>query len=312
MNTDLLLYLGMFLGSLILLLKSSDWFVESAEKIGLSFGISPFIVGVTIVAFGTSLPELAASIASVFAGDSEIVIGSVVGSNIANILLILGITAVIAKEIRLDFNIIDVDIPFMVGTALYLWFACWDLKITWFETIIFLAFLILFLINSFNRNEESDDSERPETDWKTYGMMVLGGVLIYLSANYTIQAIQKIAEIGGISPNIIALTLVSFGTSLPEVAVSVAAARKGKTSIAVGNVMGSNIFNIVAVMGISRLFGDLTIPANVLDFSLPFMFTVTLFYTLLGIGRNISRWEGIMLLLFYIYFVGQIYENALL
>lgn len=311
MSTDLLLYLGMFLGSLVVLLKSSDIFVESAEKIGLSFGISPFIVGVTIVAFGTSLPELAASIAAVFAGDSEIVINSVVGSNIANVLLILGITAVIAKEIRLDFNIIDVDIPFMVGTSLFLWFACWDLKITWFETILFLLFLLLFLINSFNRDEESDDSERPKTDWKTYGLMILGGIFIYLSANFTIEAIQGIALIGGISPGVIALTLVAFGTSLPEVAVSVAAARKGKTGIAIGNVMGSNIFNIVAVMGISRLFGDLKIPADVLTFSLPFMFAVTIFFTLLSIGRNISRWEGIMLLLFYVYFVGQIYENAL-
>lgn len=309
--TDLLLYLGVFAGSLFVLLKASDWFVDSAEEIGLSFGISPFIVGVTIVAFGTSLPELAASVAAVFAGESEIVIGNVVGSNIANILLILGITAIIAKEIRLDFKVVDIDVPFLVGSALFLWFACWDLKITWFETMIFLACLVLFLINSFNRDDKQEKSERPTTSWKTYAMMVVGGILIFLSADYTIFSIQKLATIAGISAEVIALTLVAFGTSLPEVAVSVAAARKGKTSIAVGNVVGSNIFNVLAVMGVARIFGDLVIPAEVLNFSLPFMFAVTIMFSIISVGRNISRWEGMMLILFYIYFIGQIYQNAL-
>ena len=308
---DLLLYLGMFIGSLVVLLKASDWFVDSAEEVGLSFGISPFIVGVTIVAFGTSLPELAASIASVFAGNSEIVIGNVVGSNIANILLIMGITAIIAKEIKLDFKVVDVDVPFLVGSAMFLWFACWDLKITWFETVIFLACLALFIVNSFNRDEKQDKSERPSTNWKTYAFMIGGIVLIFVSANYTIVAIQKLAEIAGISAEVIALTLVAFGTSLPEVAVSVAAARKGKTGIAVGNVVGSNIFNVLAVMGVSRLFGDLVIPPDVLTYSLPFMFAVTIMFSIISIGRNVSRWEGMMLVLFYIYFIGQIYQSAL-
>ena len=309
--SDLLLYLGMFVGSLAILLKASDWFVDSAEKIGLSFGISPFIVGVTIVAFGTSLPELAASIASVFAGNSEIVIGNVVGSNIANILLILGITAILAKEVRLDFDIVDVDLPFLVGTSLYLWFACWDGKITFFETGLFLAWLVLFLVTSMKRDDGETDNDKPETDWKTYGLLIAGGVLVYLSANYTIMAIQELATIAGISPEIIALTFVAFGTSLPEIAVSVAAVKKGKTGIAVGNVIGSNIFNILAVMGVSRLFGNLNLPADVLAFHLPFMFAVTVMFALITIGRNLSKWEGMMFLLFYIFFIGQTVESAL-
>ena len=311
MSMDLFIYLGMFIGCLALLLKASDWFVDSAEEIGLSFGISPFIVGVTIVAFGTSLPELAASIAAVLAGDSEIAIGNVVGSNIANILLILGITAILAKEIRLDFKLVDVDLPFLVGSSLFLWFACLDRNITFFETAIFIICLILFLFNSFKRDDKQDEALRPKTSWKTYLLLFTGGILVYVSANFTIVAIQKLAEIAGISPEIIALTLVAFGTSLPEVAVSIAAVKKGKTGIAVGNVVGSNIFNVLAVMGISRLFGDLTIPENVLSFSLPFMFAITIMFGIISIGRNLSKWEGMMFILFYIYFIGQTFENVL-
>ena len=311
MNAELLLYLGLFVGSLAVLLKASDWFVDAAEKIGLSFGISPFIIGVTIVAFGTSLPELASSIAAVFAGDSEIVIGNVVGSNIANILLILGITAYIAKEIKLDFDVLDIDMPFLMISAIFLWFICWDLQITVFETVILLSCLVVFLVSSLNRNEEDENQVLPTADWKVYGMMLLGGVLVYFSANYTIEAIQKISVIAGLDPELIALSLVAFGTSLPEVAVSVAAARKGKTSIAIGNVMGSNIFNTFAVMGISRLFGELVIPQSMLDFTLPFMFAVTFMFAVLTVSRIISKWEGILLLLLYAYFIGQIYQNAL-
>ena len=310
MNIDILLYLLMFGGSLALLLKASDWFVDSAEEIGLSFGISPFIIGVTIIAFGTSLPELASSIAAIFADDSEIVIGNVVGSNIANICLIMGITAVIAKEIKLDYSVLDIDIPFLVGSGLFLYVSCWDLKIAPFEIFIFLACLVLFLVNSFKSEREADESARPNAGWQAYGLLILGGILVYLSADWTIVAIQKVSELAGVNPELIALTLVAFGTSLPEVAVSIAAARKGKTAIAVGNIVGSNIFNSLAVMGIPSLFGTLIIPPDILDFSLPFMIVATIMFTVLSFSRIVSRWEGLMLILFYIYFVGQIFEKA--
>ena len=308
---DAILYFGMFVGCLVVLLKASDWFVESAEKIGLSFGVSPFIVGVTIVAFGTSLPELAASIAAIYAGESEIVIGNVVGSNIANILLILGITAVLAKEVKLDFKIVDIDLPFLVGSSLFLWFACFDMNITLFEMVILLTCLFLFLVNSFQRDEDPDNEDRIDINWKTYAIMIAGGVLVYISAEYTVVAIQKLAAIAGIMPDGIAVTLVAFGTSLPEIAVSIAAVRNKKTSIAVGNVVGSNIFNVLAVVGISRIFGELAIPESFLSFNLPFMFAVTIMFGIISIGRNLSRWEGFMFILFYLYFIGQSYQSAL-
>jgi len=310
MSLQLLLYLGLFALSLGILLKSSDWFVDAAEQIGLSLGISPFIIGVTIVAFGTSLPELASSIAAVYAGKSEIVVGNVVGSNITNLLLVLGLSTIIAKEIHLEFKVLDIDVPFLVGSAIFLFFTCWDKEISIFETVIYLVALVIFLINSFKREQRTDKDARPAAGWKAYGLLILGGLLVYFSADWTIDAIEKLSELAGLQPELIALSLVAFGTSLPEVAVSIAAARKGKTSIAVGNVVGSNIFNSFAVMGLSRLFGPLTIPEKVLEFSLPFMFAVTVMFAIISVSRLVSRWEGVLLVLFYIFYVGALFKGV--
>jgi cation:H+ antiporter len=228
MTVEILLYLGLLLVSLATLLKASDWFVDAAERIGLSLGISPFIVGVTIIAFGTSLPELAASIAAVMVDESEIVIGNVVGSNISNVVLILGVVAVVAREIRLTFRIMDLDIPLLVASSFLLWFVVRDRHVSILEAILLLIGLAVFLINTLK-----DDSPKEETDdltvtWRSYALMILGGALVYLGANFTIVAIQKLSTLAGISPEIIALTLVALGTSLPELVVSLNAAAKQK------------------------------------------------------------------------------------
>ena len=153
MLIDVLMYGGLFVGSLVVLLKGSDWFVDSAEEIGLSMGISPFLIGVTIVAFGTSLPELAASIASVLADDSKIVVGNVVGSNITNIALVLGLTALVAKEIKLEYNIWHIDMPYLWGSAFFLWLALKDLHLSLGEAILFLGGIGIFLAYSFKQSD---------------------------------------------------------------------------------------------------------------------------------------------------------------
>lgn len=311
MGMDILLYLGLFLISLVVLIWGSDWFVDSAEKIGLGLGISPFIIGVTIVAFGTSLPELASSIAAVFIGESEIVVGNVVGSNITNLLLVLGIVAIVSKQVQFNFRVMDIDTPLLVSSAFFLWFVLRDLAITMPEAILFLVALGVFLISTFKGEEEEDKKERSKISWLTYLILVVAGALVYLGANYTIVAIQKLSEILGIQSGIIALTLVALGTSLPEVVVSVTAARRGKSGIAIGNVLGSNIFNTYAVMGIPALIAPLEIPASILDFSLPLMVAVTVIFGVVCVTHRISRWEGVMFVLFYLYFILELVKDQL-
>lgn len=309
---DFLLYLGLFVVSLTVLLKGSDVFVAAAEKIGLSFGISPFIIGVTIVAFGTSLPELASSIVAVLANESEIVVGNVVGSNITNVALVLGIVAIIGGRVKIIKDIMNTDIPLLLVSAVLMWFVLTDGQVSIIEAIILLLGLVIFLIYSFKSGDENDSiEERIVVDWKQYLLMLVGGVLVYFGAEYTIVAISELSAQAGIPPEIIALSLVALGTSLPELVVSIAAARKGNTEMAVGNVLGSNIFNTYAVMSIPRFFGVLVIPADVLSFSLPLMFGITLLFSVMCLSRTISQWEGWMLVLIYIFFIATLCERVL-
>ena len=307
---DIVLNLGLFIVSLAVLLKAADWFIDSAEEIGLSLGISPFIIGVTIIAFGTSLPELATSMASVFKGASEIVIGNVVGSNITNIGLVLGLTVVVAKEIKLHNQIWHVDMPFLISSAFLMWFLVRDSNVSIFEAMIFIGALVLFLIYSLKSDDGEEDQYRKKISWKSYAWLVVGGVLVWLGAEYTIQAITKLSTLMGVSNEIIALSMVALGTSLPEVIVSLGAAKKGKTSIAVGNVLGSNIFNTFAVMGIPAFFGNLVIPQNILNFSLPLMIVMTILFAIMTISRRITRWEGIILIIFYIFYMVELFTKT--
>jgi cation:H+ antiporter len=308
---DILINIGIFVVSLTVLLRASDWFIDSAEQIGLSFGISPFIIGVTIVAFGTSLPELATSIASVFKGESGIVVGNVVGSNITNIALVLGLTAVMSKRIDLEYNIWHIDMPFLWGSSFLLYFVLLDLNFSLVEALLFVAGIVLFLAYSFK--SESEDQEKIEgvkVNARTYITLVAGGILVWLGADYTIYAISKLSTIAGIKPEVIALSAVALGTSLPEVIVSINAARRGKASIAVGNVLGSNVFNTYVVMAIPSFFGKLDIPENINAIFLPLMIAMTVLFGMVSNNKKITRWEGALLLIFYIYFATELFKTT--
>lgn len=309
MNTDILIYAGLFIGSLAILLKASDWFIDSAEEIGLSLGISPYIIGVTIIAFGTSLPELATSLASIFKGESEIVMGNVVGSNITNIALVLGIVAIYVKEVKLETDIWKIDMPFLWYTAFFLWFIVRDQNVSYFEAGLLLISLVVFLVFSLNSDEEEeDDQENSKASLKSYGFLVAGAFLVWLGATYTVVSIKELSNLMGIGSGVIALSAVALGTSLPEVIVSLNAAKKGKTGIAIGNVLGSNIFNTLAVVGIPAFVGNLEIQPEVLSFSLPLMIVMTILFGVVCFSKSISRWEGFILLIFYLYFLVELYS----
>lgn len=283
--------------------------MASAEKIGLSFGISPFIIGVTVVAFGTSLPELASSIAAVNMGASEIVAGNVIGSNITNILLIIGITAFLGKGIKMEYNIMETDIPLLLVSAVLLWLFMLNGSISYLESALLLIGLAVFIYNSFNNGEErTEKTEKVKPI--TYLILVGGAILIYFSSEYTVYGLKGMAEILEIKKEIISLGALALGTSLPELVVSVAAIRRNNHSIAFGNVLGSNIFNTYAVVGIASLFGTLNITPDINTFSIPVMLAVTILFAFMSISKKIGKWEGFMLILIYVYYIYELTNLA--
>ncbi len=303
-----------FIASLFVLIKASDYFTDSAEKIGLHFGVPAFIVGVTIVAFGTSLPEIITSIISVLKDSSEIVIGNVVGSNIANIFLVFGLTAIIARKMTITHDIIKVDLPFLAGSALLLAASIWDGEFNRFEAVLCLVGLGIYPLYSINSKDKHKDEEdkalekkKKESPWKALIILIISGGFIYLGANFTIEAIIKLSELLNLGKEVIAVSAVAFGTSLPELVVTISAVRRNKPEIAVGNVLGSNIFNAFAVMGIPALIGPLAIPAGIITFSLPMMLIATVLFILMMQDRKIANWEGWLLLLFYVFFIVRLF-----
>ena len=298
--------------SLAVLVKSSDGFVQSAERIGRAFGLPAFIIGVTIVALGTSLPELISSIMAVIKGSSEIVTGGVVGSNIANICLILGIGMVLAKKLDISHNLLYVDLPFLVGSAMLMAFLIWDGGLTFLEGLILLSAAVVYVHYTITHRQEQSEEEpkisAEKITWKTI-LILLGSCLgLFLGAKFTIDSVIELSALLGIGTEIIAMSLIAVGTSLPELMVTISAVRKGHAELAVGNVIGSNVFNSLVVMGIPVWWGELFVPKNILTFSLPLMLGVTLLCFFMTQEKQITRWEGGLLLLFYAVFLGKIWD----
>ncbi len=303
------LWIVVFIFSLALLIKSSDFFVGAAESIGLKAGLSPFITGVLIVGIGTSLPELGSSIAAVAGGATEIVVGNVLGSNITNIFLVLGIAAVIGKEFTIKHDLLKIDIPFLLATTLLLGLMILDGSFSRAEGILtILAFSLYILYNLKNgagKNTNSKKKQKPS--FKEILFIVLSPVGIFFGAKYTVDSVIFISAFFGIGSEIIALSAIALGTSLPEVLVTIAAARRGNPDLAVGNIIGSNIFNGLVVMGIPALMTNLAIPPGILAFSLPVFIAAIFIFIFMIIDRKINSLEGGILLLFYIYFIGKLF-----
>jgi cation:H+ antiporter len=321
-----------FFLSLAVLVKASDFFTEAAEKIGILLGLSPFIVGVTIVAAGTSLPELISSIVAVFQNSSEIVVANVVGSNIANIFLILGTAAVVSlgksKEINIGYDLVSVDLPLFVGSAFLLGLTIWDQDFSRVEAGILVVGYIMYLfytIQSSGIDADSPDSAAPSDDRpqdppsspeettslsRQLLVVVISALFIFLGANYTIDSLIKISDLLQIGKEIIAVSAVAVGTSLPELIVTINAALKGKADVAIGNVLGSNIFNIFMVMGIPGLLRPLTIPDSVITGGLPVLIAGTLLMFFVTQDKKLTIWEGWMFFIFYFWFIAKTFNLA--
>lgn len=313
---EIWVWIIVFIGTLAALVISADLFIKVAEKLGLSLGISPFVVGVTLVALGTSLPELVTSIASVLKGNSEIVLGNIVGSNIANMGLVLGMVGIIGRKIELKFDLMRVDLPIMMGANVLLYLALQNQIFSLPEAILFIAGLGFYLTYVFTSGKgeiaEQSDDEKTQSDpnlritWIDIVKLAASIVLIYLSANYNVEAIGFIAAWFDVGNEFIAQTAVALGTSLPELVVSVVAIRRQNAELAVGNIVGSNIFNIFCVMGIPRLLGDIAIPSSITEYGLPALIVISALALFSLQDKILTRWEGLMLLFCYLIYIGNL------
>ena len=297
-----------FIVSLAVLVKSSDLFVKGASKLSTALNINPFVTGVLIVGLGTSLPELVSSIIAALNNAPSIISGNAVGSNIANILLVVGLAAIISREINITHDILKKDLPAVLVSVIVLYFTCEDRLIDKTETIILISMMIIYLALS---GEKRTDENRRATVPITLGMIlfvILPPIGIFLGAKYTVESVISIGSALHISPGIIALSAVSLGTSLPEIIVTIQAARRGEGEIAIGNVTGSNIFNIFAVIGIPGLFGSFPVPEDIVSFSIPFLIASTLLYIFIVLDKKIVLLEGFLMIAMYVYFLLRIFS----
>lgn len=299
---------------LALLVFAADWLVQGAASIAAAVGISPLVVGLTVVAFGTSAPELAVSVMSAFKGEADLAVGNVVGSNIFNILVIIGISALIIPLV-VNQQLIRFDVPVMILLSFLLFGLSYDGNITRIDGIILFALALAytgFLI--WQSKKESNRAVLTEYEqeygktvedpkWlKNLSLIVVGIGGLVLGSKWLVDGAVVIALHFGVSELIIGLTIVSVGTSLPEVATSVVAALKGERDIAVGNVVGSNIFNIVTVLGLSSIVAPngISVPQAALDFDIPVMIAVALAaLPIFFLGYRIGPAGGSFFLVFY-------------
>jgi cation:H+ antiporter len=305
----ILFWIVVFIVSLAALVKSADWLLLSSEKIGLKIGLSPFIVGVTIVAFGTSFPELVSSLVAVMNGIPEFVVANVVGSNIANILLVVGIATLFAKKLQVTKDLIDLDLPLLSITTVIFLFVAWDGMINFFESLFLLATYTIYLgYTLIYKDDRADEKiKKPKITKIDLIKLVVGIFGLAIGANYLVSSVEALSLMLNIAPGLIAITAVAIGTSLPEVVVSVKAAMKHQSEVALGNIFGSNIFNVLVVVGLPGIFSDLPIDDKTLMIGLPVLIVSTLLFVISGISRRIHVQEGALYLLFYVIFTAKLF-----
>ncbi|MEO0867495.1 MAG: calcium/sodium antiporter [Cyanobacteria bacterium J06642_11] len=314
------LLLLIFVVGLAALVIASDFFTDAAEKLGLAMGLPPFIVGVTIVSMGTSLPELLSSLFGIFQGASEVVASNVIGSNIANICLVVGVAAIMSRKLlRVMYNLISVDLPLFVGSAfLFALMGTSDQQFTRGEALIlflgYILYLVYILKSSQEANQASDKAEEategknPKSQVARYFLiLVVSGLFIFLGANYTIDSLIQISDRLNIGRDIIAISAVAIGTSLPELMVTINAALKDKAELAVGNVVGSNIFNIFVVVGIPGMVKPLPVSDAILTHSVPTLLAASLLMFFIVQDNKITTWEGWLFIMLYVWFMGTVF-----
>ena len=304
---------SIFIVSLLILLLSARFLTRAAEILGLHFGMSPFVIGVFIVGIGTSLPELVAGILAGFSGNSEIVSGNVLGANISNIFLIMGLIAVLSRKgIDLGSGYIMIDLNFLIGSSLLLGLIMMDGNISFSEGLFLLATYAVyghFLLRSGRKPlpepEVTDSPDRTAFPVKPLLILLASAFGIYIGADHTVASIIEIADHLDVPTSLISLTVLSLGTTLPELAVGITAIGQGKAAIAVGNILGSCVFNALVIPGAVSGFGAIQVPEYLVGFSLPVFVVASLLFYLLTQDKKISPSEGLLFLVFYAFFISK-------
>jgi len=319
----MLLTVLLFFAGLLLLYYGADYLVTGSSRLALSYGIRPLVVGMTVVAFATSMPEMLVSLLAAFRGSSDIAAGNIVGSNIANIGLILGVAAML-HPLRVASTTLRREIPYMIFSGGVLLLLCLDSRLTWFDGVLLLALLGVFLLYCVRtarsvtvpsgdepRLGNADEQASPAHRGRDLVLILVGIVGLGVGAELMVRSAVTIARHFGISELVIGLTIVALGTSLPELAASVVSAWKGEMDISVGNVIGSNIFNTLFVLGFCSLLRPLVVEQRLLLIDMPIMllFSVALL-PLCGRQSGLDRRRGILLLGAYLVFIVTLFARG--
>ena len=292
----------------IFLIKGADYFVEGSSSIARKFKISPMIIGLTIVAMGTSMPELSVSVTSSLIGQNDMSLANVVGSNMFNVLMVLGVSSLI-MNLPIKKDSVKFDIPFLIGIGILLLLMLLDLKLGILEGIILISIFAFYLWRTLKpmlKKKDKDTKENEEKNKSMFKMIALslvGIIGIIIGGDMVVDNASKIAEMFGMSQNLIGLTIVAVGTSLPEFVTSVMAIKKGENEIAIGNVVGSNIFNILLILGVSSIVNPLMVDVVGLIDTLFMIASSVLLYLFVRKNKNLNRYQGVVFILLYVGYI---------
>jgi len=313
MANILFLFAGLFI-----LILGGDFLVKGSTSLALRMRLSSLVVGLTIVAFGTSSPELLVSINAALAGSHDLTMGNVIGSNICNLALVLGVSAMI-RPIRVNTDSIKIDWPMTMGSSVLLYFLVREGFLKSFEGVLFIALLVgytVFVIRKSRKenyrpiNKSGSEISRNDSTKlliKDIVLIILGCVGLFYGSDWFVEGAQGLAQQFGVQERVIGVTVLALGTSLPELVTSAIASFKNQTDLALGNLMGSNIFNILSILGITSIIKEIVVSDVILNTDMIWMLGVTLLILPMMIHkREVGRYEGFVLLLIYSYYTFKV------
>ncbi len=301
-----LFYLALAMFALV---RGADTFVVGAKQVGASLGMSKFAIGVLIVGFGTSLPELASSIAAAIDGSTEIVIANAVGSNITNILLVVGVLAALGGRIIIKRDLIKTELPIFFIATVHFLSAVYDGQVDRLEAILLVGTFSAYMWYLFVEARTEDSVElqtsgrRPHLQGRSIAFILIGILAVLVGAHYTVDMVVNIATLMSVPLGLVSIAAIALGTSLPELFVSLQALKTNEAELAIGNIFGSNAFNMLIVVGIPGLITPLVADAVVMNLGLQILMAASAIFFVNGLARQLMRWEGMMMLLFFAFFI---------